>query len=91
VNPNNPKAAGEGARLEREVNRLTTERGALFDKAGAKFGLSDADQERLSTIERALDECFLARRQMRAGLDAQRFDREQPFFRTRQARTPTTR
>ena len=42
------------------VNKLVTERGALFDKAGTSFGLSKADQERLGAIERELDDCFQA-------------------------------
>ena len=77
----NTDAAGEGARLEREVNRLANERTALFDKAGARFGLSHVDQRRLNAIERELDECFLARRRLRANRDADRFDRDQPTIR----------
>jgi hypothetical protein len=66
--------AGDSASLERRVNRLATERSALFDRAGAHSGLSNAQQERLRSIERELDECFLARRRMRAVCDARRFD-----------------
>ncbi len=66
------------ANLERRVNRLATERGALFDKASANFGLSALDQKRLSAIERELDECFLARRRVRAERDAKRFERDYP-------------
>ena len=77
----NPEQAGDGARLERQVTRLVKERSALFDKAGASHGLSDIDQQRLVTIERELDECFVARRRLRADRDAQRFDRDRPFIR----------
>jgi hypothetical protein len=65
--------------LERNINRLAVERGALFDKAGATLGLSAVDQQRLSSIERELDECFLARRRLRAERDARRFDGDLPF------------
>jgi hypothetical protein len=65
--------------LERNINRLAVERGALFDKAGATFGLSAVDQLRLTGIERELDECFLARRRLRAERDARRFDGDLPF------------
>ena len=65
--------------LERNINRLAVERGALFDKAGATLGLSAAEQTRLSSIERELDECFLARRRLRAERDARRFDGDLPF------------
>ena len=67
--------------LERNINRLAVERGALFDRAGATFGLSAVDQQRLSGIERELDECFLARRRLRAERDARRFDGDLPFRR----------
>jgi len=65
--------------LERNINRLAVERGALFDKAGATLGLSAVDQQRLGTIERELDECFVARRRLRAERDARRFDGDLPF------------
>ena len=64
------------ANLERRVNRLATERGALFDKAGATFGLSGPDQARLNAVERELDECFVLRRQQRAARDVHRFSRD---------------
>jgi hypothetical protein len=64
---------GEEVHLERRVNRLASERAALFDKSGASFGLSAADQERLSAIERELDDCFVLRRTHRAARNAQRF------------------
>jgi hypothetical protein len=64
------------AELERRVNRLANERTALFDKAGATFGLSGPDQARLTAVERELDECFLLRRQARADRDARRFGRD---------------
>jgi hypothetical protein len=66
--------------LERQVARLVTERGALFDKAGSNFGLSTLEHQRLGAIERELDECFLIRRRLRAERDARRFDRENPFI-----------
>ncbi|HTL87719.1 MAG TPA: hypothetical protein VL856_21240 [Acidimicrobiia bacterium] len=61
------------ANLERRVSRLADERAALFDRAGAVFGLSGPDRDRLTAIERELDECFLLRRQARADRDARRF------------------
>jgi len=60
--------------LERRVNRLAKERGDLFDRSGAKFGLSKVEQERLHSIERELDECFNERRRMRAARGARRFN-----------------
>jgi hypothetical protein len=93
MNPRNPAGAGpygagEGARLERQVNRLVDERGALFDKAGTSFGLSNVDQQRLHAIERELDDCFLARRRLQADRDARRFDRDDPFIRRPSPRKP---
>ena len=70
----NVDEGGEPASLERKVKRLATERGALFDRAGGNAGLSSAQQERLRSIERELDECFLERRKLRAAGDARRFD-----------------
>ena len=64
----------EAGNLDRRVSRLASERGALFDKAGANLGLSAIEQQRLSTIERELDECFLARRRVRAEDNARRFE-----------------
>src|SRR5262249_51882079 len=75
------RANDDRAKLERQLARLANERSALFDKASANAGLARADRERLQTVERELDECFVARRTQRAALDAQRFDREQPFLR----------
>jgi hypothetical protein len=63
----------DDASLERRVNRLATERAALFDKSGASFGLKGADHQRLTAIERELDDCFAIRRQQRAARDARRF------------------
>jgi hypothetical protein len=68
-----PDGPADGASLEKQIGRLANERGALFDKSGVSFGLSGLDQERLGTIERELDECFLARRRLRADRDARRF------------------
>jgi hypothetical protein len=81
--------APDAASLERQVNVLATERGALFDKAGASFGLSGADQQRLGAIEHELDECFLARRRLRAARDARRFDRDGPLLPRPVRRSPT--
>jgi hypothetical protein len=81
MNQPNPEHVGDRARLERQVSKLANERSALFDKAGVTHGLSNVDQQRLLTIERELDECFLARRRLRAERDAQRFDREGPAIR----------
>jgi hypothetical protein len=83
-------AATDAASLERQVSRLATERGALFDKAGASFGLSGADQQRLGAIERELDECFLARRRLRAVRDARRFDRDGPLLPRPVRRSPAS-
>jgi hypothetical protein len=71
----------EAGNLDRRLNRLASERAELFDRAGAHFGLSAPEHERLSMIERQLDECFLARRRVRAERNARRFERERPFLR----------
>jgi hypothetical protein len=78
------------ATLAQQLNRLATERGALFDKAAGRFGLSGVDQQRLHAIERELDECFLARRRQRAARDARRFERDGPLIRRAQPPTPTS-
>jgi len=67
--------------IERNVNRLATERSTLFGRSGTSFGLSAADQNRLRVVERELDECFGALREMRAVRDATRFSREDPVVR----------
>jgi hypothetical protein len=69
-----PTTTADVANISRRVKQLATERADLFDKAGARFGLSAAEQARLHDVERQLDECFLARRQQRAVRDATRFD-----------------
>jgi len=61
--------------LDGRVNRLATERTALFRKAGTTSGLSDPERARLKSIERELDECFALRRQQRAARSARRFNR----------------
>jgi hypothetical protein len=71
----------DASNVERNINRLALERGALFDKSGVSFGLTPVEQQRLSNIERELDECFLARRRLRAERTARRFDTESPFAR----------
>jgi hypothetical protein len=62
--------------LDQRMTRLAHERGVLFEKAGTKIGLTPHDHERLKSIERELDECFLVRRRMRASDDARRFESE---------------
>jgi hypothetical protein len=72
-------SGGNEPDLDGTMTRLAIERGVLFNKACASFGLSAADQQRLGVIERELDECFLERRRKRAVRDADRFDRETPI------------
>jgi hypothetical protein len=67
--------------IERSVTRLASERSILFTRSGTSFGLSVADQNRLRIVERELDECFGALREMRAVRDATRFSREDPVVR----------
>jgi hypothetical protein len=67
--------------IERSVTRLASERSTLFGRSGSSFGLSAADQNRLRVVERELDECFGALREMRAVRDATRFSREDPVVR----------
>ena len=70
------------ASLNRRVAALASERTSLFTRAGAMTGGLDAkDQTRLSSIEREIDECFLALREQRAVRDAERFTHEDPTFR----------
>ena len=62
--------------LEGRVNRLVTERAALFKKAGTAPGrLTESERVRVKAIERELDDCFALRRQQRAARDARRFSR----------------
>ena len=72
--------------VERNLNRLASERTALFTRSGQSFGLTAADQNRLKVVERELDECFGALREMRAVRDATRFSREDPVVRRAIAR-----
>jgi hypothetical protein len=67
--------------IERSVTRLASERSILFTRSGTSFGLSVVDQNRLRVVERELDECFGALREMRAVRDATRFSREDPVVR----------
>lgn len=67
--------------IERSVTRLASERSTLFTRSGSSFGLSAVDQNRLRVVERELDECFGALREMRAVRDATRFSREDPVVR----------
>ena len=82
------KHASDKATLERQVTRLAADRTALFGRAAGTHGLNAEDQRRLATIERELDECFLALRQRRAENDSRRFERDQPFFRRPVNRVP---
>ena len=74
-------ATDNKANLEGRLADLAIERGELFDTANATGRLTAREQERLLTVERERDECFLARRASRAERDAQRFDREQTSIR----------
>jgi uncharacterized protein DUF2630 len=65
--------------VEREVARLASERTDLFSRSSGTGGLSNAEQSRLRSIERQLDECFVSLRQMRAARAANRFGREYPL------------
>jgi hypothetical protein len=67
--------------IERSVTRLASERSILFTRSGTSFGLSVVDQNRLRVVERELDECFGALREIRAVRDATRFSREDPVVR----------
>jgi hypothetical protein len=78
MNERSVDRAHDGPNLERSITRLAVERGALFDKSASSFGLSAVDQQRLAVIERELDECFLARRRLRAERDSRRFDGGMP-------------
>ncbi len=71
----------ERGNIERNLNRLANERAALFTRSGQSFGLTPADQNRLKVVERELDECFGALREIRAVRDATRFSREDPVVR----------
>jgi hypothetical protein len=61
------------ANLDRRVNRLANERLTMFERASENFGFSAAEHDRLTTVERELDECFLTRRRLRAARNLQRF------------------
>jgi len=52
----------------RKVEKLASERMALFGAAGANAGRTAAVQARLTAIEHELDECFHAVREQRASL-----------------------
>jgi hypothetical protein len=71
-------APAEGS-VEREIARLASERTDLFGRGGQSARLSSAEQSRLRSIERQLDDCFTSLRQLRAARAATRFAREQPF------------
>jgi hypothetical protein len=71
----------DGTHLEKELARLAAERTALFARSGNSFGLTPADQTRLRSVERELDECFISVRNARAARDAARFSRENAIVR----------
>jgi hypothetical protein len=62
--------------LDQRMARPADERGAVFEKLGTNTGLARSGSERLESIARELDECFLVRRHMRADEDARRFESE---------------
>jgi hypothetical protein len=65
----------------RRVERLASERMALFGAAGANAGRTAVVQARLTAIERELDEAFNAVREQRAVRDAARFTNEDALLR----------
>ena len=69
------------ASAARRVERLASERLALFGSAGANAGRSAVAQARLIAIERELDEAYSAVREQRAVRDAARFTNEDRLLR----------
>ena len=65
----------------RKVEKLASERQALFGAAGANAGRTAAVQARLNAIEQELDACFHAVREQRAVRDAERFTNEDLLLR----------
>ena len=65
----------------RRVERLASERLALFGAAGANAGRTAVMQARLTAIERELDEAYHAVREQRAARDAVRFTQEDRLLR----------
>ena len=65
----------------RRVERLASERQALFASAGANAGRTAAAQARLTAVERELDEVFNSVREQRAVRDAERFTNEDRLLR----------
>lgn len=65
----------------RRVERLASERLALFGAAGANAGRTAVMQARLTAIEQELDACYLAVREQRAARDAARFTKEDRLLR----------
>jgi hypothetical protein len=76
-------SGSESGELGRRIERLATERIALFSHGRSGANLTAVDRTRLKAIERELDECYLVQRQHRAARDAQRFDAEQSVARRR--------
>ena len=73
--------------LKRRIERLSAERIELFAHSGDSTSNKLA-RERLKTIERELDECYLAVRETRAVRDAERFVGEDRSLRGRLAANP---
>jgi hypothetical protein len=72
----NRDADSEAGGLDRRLDRLATERSAIFARGGKDRGLSEAERGRIRAIEKELDECFALRRQRWAARDAHRFSRQ---------------
>jgi hypothetical protein len=61
----------------RRLERLASERTALFASGALNAGRTAEAQARLSAIERELDEAYIALRSQRAVRDAERFTNEE--------------
>jgi hypothetical protein len=61
--------------LLKQIRTLAEERLELLRTSGANFGLKNADQDRLKSVERELDEAYKLLREGRAERDRQRFSR----------------
>jgi len=61
----------------RRLERLASERTALFATGALNAGRSADEQARLSDIEREIDETYIALRSQRAVRDAERFTNEE--------------
>lgn len=61
--------------LDRQVNRLASERSTIFAGGGKDVALTESERQRIKAIDRELDDCYALRRQRRAARDARRFSR----------------